>query len=485
MVATYGRILAAACALATTASAVTPVIVKGKDFVNSETGDRFQILGVDYQPGGTNAVNGKSDPLTDKEACLRDAALMQQLGVNTIRIYNLAPDLNHDECVSIFNAAGIYMILDVNSPLYPGYIDRTAPWTTYTKDYYTQVFGIIEAFKDYPNTLAFFAGNEVINEDSVEQVPQYIRAVQRDMKEYISNHLDRSIPVGYSAADVRPILEDTLNYFMCEDEDYPNSHSDFFGLNSYSWCGDASYKSSGYDKLTEMMSDATIPVFFSEYGCNEVQPREFTEVQAIYGEEMTATFSGGLVYEYTQEDNDYGLVKVNDNDTLTLLVDFDNLQTQYAKLDMDRISSSNATQTSVKSIKCSADLIQNGTFSSNFTLPAKPPGVQKLIDDGYTKVDAGKIVDVESQEVSTTIYDHNGQKITGLKLNVLADGQSNQPGNSTIGSSSNSSGSSSSASASGSDGDSDSGDGGNAAGTVAVPVGLATVAATIFGLVML
>lgn len=95
--------------------------------------------------------------------------------MNTIRIYNLSPELNHDECVSIFNAAGIYMILDVNSPLYPGYIDRTAPWETYNKDYYTQVFGIIEAFKDYPNTLAFFAGNEVINEDSVKQVPQYIR----------------------------------------------------------------------------------------------------------------------------------------------------------------------------------------------------------------------------------------------------------------------------------------------------------------------
>jgi hypothetical protein len=43
------------------------------------------------------------------------------------------------------------------------------------------------------------------------------------MKEYIANHLERAIPVGYSAADIRPILEDTLNYFMCEDEDYPTS----------------------------------------------------------------------------------------------------------------------------------------------------------------------------------------------------------------------------------------------------------------------
>ncbi|KAL4782128.1 Glucanosyltransferase-domain-containing protein [Aspergillus varians] len=481
MLPTYGRILAAACALATTVNAVVPVEVKGKDFVNSKTGDRFQIIGVDYQPGGTSAVNDKTDPLSESDECLRDAALMQQLGINTIRIYNLSPKLNHDECVSIFNAAGIYMILDVNSPLYPGYIDRTAPWKTYTKDYYTQVFGIIEAFKDYPNTLAFFAGNEVINEDSVEQVPQYIRAVQRDMKEYIKKHLDRAIPVGYSAADIRPILEDTLNYFMCEDEDYPTSHADFFGLNSYSWCGDASYKSSGYDVLTEMVGNATIPVFFSEYGCNEVQPREFTEVASIYGEEMTQAFSGGLVYEYTQETNDYGLVKLNDNDTITLLVDYENLQSQYSKLDMDRIRTSNSSHTDIKSITCSASLIQNSTFSSNFTLPAKPPGVQDLIDDGYDKVDAGKIVDVESKAISQTVYNHLGEKVTGIKLNVLDDGESNEPGNSTI--TSSSSGNSSS---SDSDSDSSSSDGdGNAAGIVAVPVGLATVAATLFALVML
>lgn len=35
---------------------------------------------------------------------------MQQLGANTIRIYNLSPDLNHDECVSIFNAVCILLL---------------------------------------------------------------------------------------------------------------------------------------------------------------------------------------------------------------------------------------------------------------------------------------------------------------------------------------------------------------------------------------
>jgi hypothetical protein len=293
------------------------------------------------------------------------------------------------------------------------------------------------------------------------------------MKEYIANHLDRAIPVGYSAADIRPILEDTLNYFMCEDEDFPTSHSDFFGLNSYSWCGDATYRSSGFNVLTDMMSESTIPVFFSEYGCNEVQPREFSEVQAIYGEEMTQAFSGGLVYEYTQEENDYGLVQLNDNDTVTLLVDYENLMNQYAQLDMDRIRASNATQTSVRPVPCSADLIQNGTFSTNFTLPAKPPGVQDLIDNGYGEVEAGQLVDVESEDIPQTVYDHNGQELTGVRLNVLASGESNEPGENTSGSSGSGSGSSS-------NDDSDSED---AAGMLSVPFGLMT--ATLLAFFML
>lgn len=40
------------------------------------------VLSNSYQPGGTSAVNGKSDPLSDRDECLRDAALMQRLGVS-------------------------------------------------------------------------------------------------------------------------------------------------------------------------------------------------------------------------------------------------------------------------------------------------------------------------------------------------------------------------------------------------------------------
>lgn len=172
---TYARLLTAVCALATTAYAVNPLEVNGKDFVDPKSNERFQIIGIDYQPGGSSGFTATSDPLSDPKACLRDAALMQRLGVNTIRVYNLSPQLDHSECASIFNAAGIYMILDVNSPLPNGALDRGQPWTTYDSDYLSQVFGIIEAFKNFPNLLGFFSGNEVINQDAAYMAPAYVR----------------------------------------------------------------------------------------------------------------------------------------------------------------------------------------------------------------------------------------------------------------------------------------------------------------------
>ncbi|CAI7592445.1 unnamed protein product [Penicillium manginii] len=444
MIASYSRIFTALCALVSTAAAVTPLKVDGKDFVNTDTGDRFQIIGIDYQPGGQSGFSTKKDPLSDPDTCLRDAALMQRLGINTIRVYNLEPSLNHDKCVSYFNGAGIYIILDVNSPLPNGSLNRGEPWTSYNPIYFQQVFGIIEAFKSYPNVLGFFAGNEVINEDAQYLVPAYVRAVIRDMKDYIAKHSNRTIPVGYSAADVRNILIDTDRYFECHMKNSTSSQADFFGLNSYSWCGKASYKSAGYNVLTEDFSNSTMPVFFSEYGCNEVKPRVFTEVQAIYGEEMTQAFSGGLVYEWTEEDNEYGLIQVNKNGSVTLLVDYENLQGQFGKLDMDRIQSSNSSQTSVTREECSADLITSKKFLNAWNLPTRLDKINNYIENGLPNKPSGSLVSVSSTSIPVKVYGSNGNEISDIKYKVLADGQVNKPSSTGTSSTSSSSDSSSS-----------------------------------------
>ena len=402
-------------------------------------------LDISYQPGGSSGFNPGSDPLSNGTTCLRDAALMQRLGINTIRVYNLDPTVNHDMCASIFNAVGIYMLLDVNSPLSGQSLNPDDLTGSYTSDYLNRIFEVVEAFKDFPNTLGFFGGNENMN--SIPRggpTPPYLRAVTRDLKNYISKHAKRIIPVGYSAADVRDILADSWAYLSCDINGSSSDMSriDFFGLNSYSWCGkDANYQSSGYDVLVQQFSNTTIPVFFSEYGCNKPLPRVFYEVQTLYGPQMTAVMSGGLVYEYSQDPaNDFGLVVLNDNGTAEIRIDYDNLQKQFNKLDVKSLESSNSSATMVKSPKCASDLIVSGSFNNSFTLPSIPSGGQKLIDSGIDKPNNGKLVSVTQTQVSAAVYGSNGNPIHGLKISPLPNDQSNTPnGQDTSGSASSSS----------------------------------------------
>ncbi|EFQ97072.1 1,3-beta-glucanosyltransferase gel2 [Nannizzia gypsea CBS 118893] len=427
--------LASLCGLLSAVAAVTPVEVQGSQFVNPKTKARFQMIGVDYQPGGSSGYKPESgkDPLSNADDCLRDAILLQRLGVNTIRIYNLDPSLNHDECVSIFNAAGIYLLLDVSTPIYGEYLNRAEPGPSYTKQFLTRIFSMVEAFKDYPNLLGFFGGNEVINEDAAKDVPAYIRAIQRDLKDYIAAHASRKIPVGYSAADVRDILKDSWNYVTCDSSEAPSSNADFFGVNSYSWCGDSSYTKSGYDKLVEIFSTTSVPVFFSEYGCNEVKPRIFTEVQAVYGPEMTKAMCGGLIYEYSQEDNEYGLVKLGGKDNTTLLVDYDNLYGQFKKLDIKKLQSLDPSTTTVKPPTCKSSLITSGNFHKKFTIPKRPSGVNDLIKDGIKNPPKGKLVEVKKTKTDTKVFTKDGKILSNLELKLLEDDQANVPGENTSG----------------------------------------------------
>ncbi|GAP91036.1 putative glycolipid anchored surface protein [Rosellinia necatrix] len=426
----FTRAALAALGAAASVAALPSLEVHGSQFVNPTTGDAFQIVGVAYQIGGSagyDPTHGK-DPLSNGDICRRDAALMQMLGINTIRVYNLDPNLNHDECASIFNAAGMYMVIDVNSPLVGESLNSLEPWTSYYEAYVNRTFAIVENFKGYPNLLAFFSGNEVI--DAVKtgaHAPPYIRAITRDLKNYIKNHADREIPVGYSAADVREVLEDSWNYFQCaiDGDDNDMSRADLFALNSYSWCGNSNFKDSSYDKLVALFTSTSVPVFYSEFGCNTPSPRIFTEIGTIYGSEMTGVFSGGIVYEWSQEDNNYGLVQVNKDDTVDLLSDFRTLQNQYAKLDFKAVQSVKAVGKSITPPQCSESLIKEDGFNNNFTLPVPPPGVQKLIDNGIGKKVNGKIIDISDWTVSQAVSDVDGTKLSGLAVKPLADGEYN------------------------------------------------------------
>ncbi|KAK2781297.1 1,3-beta-glucanosyltransferase gas1 [Emmonsiellopsis sp. PD_33] len=110
-----------------------------------------------------------------------------------------------------------------------------------------------------------------------------------------------------------------------------------------SWCGDSSFEESGYDKVVKEFTGFSVPVFFAEYGCNEVQPRSFTEVKALFGDKMTPVISGGILYMYFQEANDYGLVEIEDGKAKKLK-DFGTLKAQMAKIDPKGTTFDNVTK---------------------------------------------------------------------------------------------------------------------------------------------
>jgi hypothetical protein len=295
-------------------SSLTPITVKGNAFFSGTS--RFYIRGVDYQPGGSSKL---VDPIADVTSCTRDIAEFKKLGINTVRIYTVDNTANHDQCMSLLAAAGIYLVLDVNTPLYS--INRATPAPSYNSVYLQNIFATIDAFANYTNTLAFFSGNEVINDDTTTSAAPYVKAVTRDMRQYIGSRGYRKIPVGYSAADVNSNRLEMAQYMNCGTDD---ERSDFFAFNDYSWCDPSSFQISGWDQKVKNFTGYGLPLFLSEYGCN-TNTRKFEEVTSLYSTDMTSVYSGGLVYEYSEEGSKYGLVtisggKVSENADFAALV---------------------------------------------------------------------------------------------------------------------------------------------------------------------
>lgn len=250
--------------------------------------------------GTTSGTSTFTDPLADQAGCARDIPLLQELGTNVIRVYAINASLDHSACMSMLQNAGIYLLQDLSNP--SSSINRNDPeWTT---ELFADYAAVIDAVANYTNVLGFFAGNEVSNDVNNTAASAFVKAAVRDMKAYIKTKNYRTIGVGYATNDNANIRIDLAHYFNCGED--PANAIDFWGYNIYSWCGASSYTLSGYDQRTAEFANYSVPAFFAEYGCNTVQPRQFTEVQAIYGENMTGVWSGGIVYMYFQEANDYG-----------------------------------------------------------------------------------------------------------------------------------------------------------------------------------
>jgi hypothetical protein len=251
--------------------------------------------------------------------------------------------------MSLLDAAGIYVISDLSEPKLS--INRESP--SWNLELYNRYTAVVDSLANYTNVIGFFAGNEVTNNASYTPASAFVKAAVRDTKAYIKSKGYRTMGVGYAADDDATIRAEVAAYFNCGDH---ADGIDFWGYNIYSWCDPSDYVTSGYQNHTREFADYNVPVFFAEYGCNTgdahgAAGRDFSEIPALYGPEMSVVFSGGIVYEYFEEANDYGLVSVSGN-TVSKLKDFNAFSSQIHKISPSTVSAAAYTPTNSAGQAC-------------------------------------------------------------------------------------------------------------------------------------
>jgi len=420
----FSKTLATAGLLASFAisaiNAIPTIEVVGSKFFYSN-GTQYFAKGIAYQLTD-------DDPLIDTDQCQRDAALMETLGANAIRVYHVDPTGDHSGCMSAFASAGIYLFVDLDT--FTTAIDPVnTSWNQTQFDAYAKV---MDAFQSYDNTLGFFIGNEVIALANQSLAAPYVKAAARDLKAYRNSKGYRDIPVGYSAADIaelRPMLQD---YLACGTNS--SESIDMFGLNAYEWCGNNNMQTSGYDTLNTYAENYNIPIFFSETGCNTVQPRTFEDQSAIFGPDMSPIWSGAIIYEWIEETNNYGLISYGPEVSATAVAsgvvagisrtgtptpvapDFTNLQSQWKTLTPTGVASS-AYSPSLTPPACPSSTAGGWLVDGDVKLPSVG---QTLVTSTAGPQSTGTATGSAAKPSSTKGSANGGKEIAGMSVGLVA-----------------------------------------------------------------
>jgi hypothetical protein len=114
-------IAAAVLAWSPSSSNAAPITIKGNKFFNSATGQEFRLKGMAYYPrpnAGEFANVGNYDWAADDYEAVWGPHLdiMQELGVNTIRLYSVDPSRSHDKFMCACAERGIYVLVGMTAP---------------------------------------------------------------------------------------------------------------------------------------------------------------------------------------------------------------------------------------------------------------------------------------------------------------------------------------------------------------------------------
>ncbi|RYP85153.1 hypothetical protein DL770_005067 [Monosporascus sp. CRB-9-2] len=300
------------------AESITPISIRGRYLWKGE--DRFIINGVVYQPHKYPYRGSRlsQDPLADDRLreLKRSIPLLKELGINTLFVPYVNADKNHDAAMEMLAEAGIYVLSCILKHSEMEQMRNVRMESSEVAQGMPQLFRRVECLAAYRNTLGLFVAEEFINSAPDTAAAPVVRALTRIVKRYMALAARiagrRVLPVGYKAADIKEFTRLQYEYFAAGDK---AEAIDFYAFNCYDWTGKSSMSMSGYNFLLRTFMDAHIPVFFSEYGTNAgAGPRLFQETRSILSRDMTDTFSGGIVYEFFEDSNRYGLVRENEED---------------------------------------------------------------------------------------------------------------------------------------------------------------------------
>ncbi len=272
-----------------------PYIVKGMVYNPTPVGQspEFGTL-TDWMQSDLNkngAPDGPYDSWVDKnlnnvqdsdEPTIGDFKLMQEMGVNTLRIYHESDHPNAQKSLGkLYKDYGIMVIMGNFVGMYAR--DSGATWKDGT-DYRNpdqrakmlkSVKDMVMRYKDEPYILMWMLGNENVfgGACNADKFPEEFYKFLNELAVWIHS-VDPNHPVALSNGDV--LYLDKLVKYAPE--------IDIIGANAYR--GEAGFGKSFYRSLKE---NADKPVIITEYGC----PAYFKDMDQDYAETMQANYHEG------------------------------------------------------------------------------------------------------------------------------------------------------------------------------------------------
>jgi hypothetical protein len=302
------------------------IVIKGNKFFDSKTGLEFRMKGMAYYPrpnAGELSKVANYDWAADEHENVwgPDLAIMQDLGVNTIRLYSVDPSKSHDKFMCAAASAGMYVLIGMAAPCKDCAILDELPPKCYPDALFERMQMVYNAFAVYDNVLGFSVGNEnnllrTYEKTGIQTMP-CAKALLRDTRSYAASCAGslRQVPIGLDLADILP-RDQWLTYMDCAVDKNEYTRAEWLGFNPYVECDpvkNTQYsQSAGLKNLMSVYSKIEYPrpLMFGEFGCNlgkntigeYENQRSFYDAKWMNEEpEMEAEIVGGNVFEFVTE----------------------------------------------------------------------------------------------------------------------------------------------------------------------------------------